>query len=422
MNNNQAWEKLFSKYDILSAVERNGYFTISADQIREYREPRLMTKFDHKINLPAMFSKNELAILPVTRGDYVISHFDAYHQLETDNGQLETFSPPENIQSLDYNNIFSEAVALSCAFAAGIIADFFDDDSIIPTVSGRMGTGAFDFSISNTKHGTLHSLSVSNAQIEIDAAYEGRSCLALFEAKREISTDFIIRQLYYPFRVWQNRITKPVRPVFFVYSNNIFSLYEYAFSDIHSYSSIRLIRHKNYSVQDTAITSQDIQSLLRSVRVIDEPSGIPFPQADTFERVINLCELLRDNPLTKQDITEQYAFNERQADYYANAGRYLGLIVKNSESLYSLSTSGRKILSMNWKNRQLALCELILSHIAFHESMTLYFSTGHLPEIRDVTEIITHSALQKPITGDTLSRRAGTLRSWLNWIASLITE
>ncbi|MBR0035611.1 MAG: hypothetical protein IJP54_08025, partial [Synergistaceae bacterium] len=87
-----------------------------------------------------------------------------------------------------------------------------------------------------------------------------------------------------------------------------------------------------------------------------------------------------------------------------------------------LSTSGRKILSMNWKNRQLALCELILSHRAFHESMTLYFSTGHLPETRDITDIITRSDLQKPITGDTLSRRAKTLRSWLNWITSLITE
>ena len=204
---------------------------ISADQIREYREPRLMTKFDHRINLPDTFASNDLAILPVTRGDYVISHFDAYHKLEADNVQIETFSPPDNIQSLDYNNIFSEAVALSCAFAAGIIMDFLDDDSIIPTVSGRMGTGAFDFSIPDTKNHTLHSVNVSNAQIEIDAAYEGRSCLALFEAKREISTDFITRQLYYPFRVWQNRITKPVRPVFFVYSNNIFSLYEYTFSD-----------------------------------------------------------------------------------------------------------------------------------------------------------------------------------------------
>ena len=138
--------------------------------------------------------------------------------------------------------------------------------------------------------------------------------------------------------------------------------------------------------------------------------------------MINLCELLLDNSLTKQDITEEYAFNERQADYYANAGRYLGLIDKHSTSIYSLSTLGRKILSMNWKNRQLALCELIMSHRVFHEAMTLYFSTGHLPEIRDITAIITRSDLQKPITGGTLPRRAKTLRSWINWIISLISE
>ena len=36
---------------------------------------------------------------------------------------------------------------------------------------------------------------------EINAAYEGRSCLAILEAKREISEDFITRQLYYPFRM-----------------------------------------------------------------------------------------------------------------------------------------------------------------------------------------------------------------------------
>ena len=311
---------------------------------------------------------------------------------------------------------------MSCALATGIIADFLGEEAVIPTVSGRMGTGSFDFSISDTKNNILRSVRVSNAQMEIDAAYEGRSCLAILEAKREISEDFIIRQLYYPFRVWQDRITRPVRPIFFVYSNNVFSLYEYAFSDINTYSSIALIQHKNYSVEDTAITSQDIQSILQNVVIVDEPSGIPFPQADIFERVINLCELLRDNPRTKQKITELYAFNERQADYYANAGRYLGLIDKHSTSLYSLSASGRKILPMSWKNKQLAICELILSHRVFHEAITLYFSTGRLPEIRDITAIITRSDLQKLITGDTLSRRSRTIRSWINWITSLISE
>lgn len=68
--NDRAWEQLFDKYHILDEISNNGSFTISAEQIKEFREPRLMTKFDHKVNLPKVFADNGLAILPITRGDY----------------------------------------------------------------------------------------------------------------------------------------------------------------------------------------------------------------------------------------------------------------------------------------------------------------------------------------------------------------
>ena len=422
MNNSEAWQELFRNYDILNQIEAKGRFEISADQIRKYREPRIMTKFDHKINLPVIFSKNELAILPVTRGDYVIAHFDAYHRLEQNAAKPIRASLPENIQSLDCNNIQSEAIALSCAYAAGIIADFLKDASVIPTISGRMGTGIFSFNIKGTQGKPLQPVKISNAQMEIDAAYEGHSCLAIFEAKRELSEDFIVRQIYYPFRVWKTRITKTIRPIFFTYSNNIFSLYEYTFDEPESYSSIRLVRHENYSIEDTDITTQDVMDILHRVRTTTEPEGIPFPQADTFERVINLCELLGKHELSKQNITEEYSFNERQADYYANAGRYLGLIDKNGKATYSISRTGRNILRMSWKNRQLALCECILSHKIFHATLILYFRTGQMPSINDITKIIQHSELSRPISGDTQHRRSKTIQSWLNWIVGLITE
>ena len=132
--------------------------------------------------------------------------------------------------------------------------------------------------------------------------------------------------------------------------------------------------------------------------------------------MINLCELLSNNDFSKQEITAEYDFNERQADYYANAGRYLGLVEKTAPARYALSTSGRQLFAMSWKNRQLSLCRLILSHRVFHETLELYFRTGTLP---DITSIIQRSC---SITGDTLTRRASTVRSWLNWITSLITD
>lgn len=64
---NTAWLKLFDKYNILQSIDKEGVFEISASQIKEFREPRLMTKFDHRSNLPEIFNQYDLSILPITR-------------------------------------------------------------------------------------------------------------------------------------------------------------------------------------------------------------------------------------------------------------------------------------------------------------------------------------------------------------------
>ena len=69
----------------------------------------------------------------------------------------------------------------------------------------------------------------------------------------------------------------------------------------------------------------DIQEILRDVTIEVEPN-LPFPQADKFERVINLCELLNEKILNKDEVTAKYDFDARQTDYYTSAARYLGLI------------------------------------------------------------------------------------------------
>lgn len=206
--NDRAWEALFEKYDILSRIRQEGKFMISAAQIKEYREPRLMAKFDHRINLPQIFSDHQLAILPVSRGDYVISHFDAYQTFPEPVPAVSRLSLPSGLQSLNANHIPSEAIAINCALASGMLADFLEEESLLPTVSGRMGSGQFDFQIQNCVTRTPVSVSVNNSQIEIDAAFEGAASLSLLEAKRDLSEDFLIRQLYYPFRTWSCRMTK----------------------------------------------------------------------------------------------------------------------------------------------------------------------------------------------------------------------
>lgn len=89
-----------------------------------------------------------------------------------------------------------------------------------------------------------------------------------------------------------------------------------------NYNSLRLVKQKNYMIS-TSINAEDIGHLVQSVRLVDEPQ-IAFPQADRMSRIVNLIELLSERGMTRQEITSKYAFDERQTNYYTDAGRYLG--------------------------------------------------------------------------------------------------
>lgn len=415
---------MFEHFRILEKVECQGRFIISADQIKEIgkREPRLMSKFDHSINLPKIFKENELAILPISRGEYVISKFNAYHSFEDNSAPIQKFELPDYLQSINEENIPSETMAINAALAAGILNDFFEDENLWPTMCGRMGSGDFSFHINNAS-GTDISVEVQNSQIEIDAAYEGVDYLSLIEAKRDLSDDFLVRQLYYPYRTCKVKgITKKVKPIFFVYSNGIFSLYEYAFENEHLYNSLNLKKCKRYSIESTDISIDDVTELLGKITIVDEPQ-IAFPQADSFERIVNLCELLNNQVYTREQVTINYAFDVRQTNYYTDAGRYLGLIKKvKSGGPYEITSEGRRILNLPYKKRQLAYFEKILQHKTFFETLRKSLEIGSVIEKGAVVEIMKESELYKIGSDWTFNRRASTVRSWINWIWSLIQK
>lgn len=422
--NKEAWQLLFDKYNILEEINQNGYFKITAKQINEFREARLMTKFDNSANLPELFKNNNLAILPITSNSYMIARFQTYKKFEEiEDEEIIKISFPEYIQSLDYNNITSEALAINCAYITQILEDFLDEEDLVPTISGKMGSGNFEFKISKNGTETEYiNVSVQNSRIEIDGGFEGINSLALVEAKNVISDDFMVRQLYYPYRLWKSKINKPVRPVYMVYSNGIFNVYEYKFENDKDYSSIKFVKSKKYSIEDTEIDIQDIQDVFNNINEFDEEPEIAFPQADSFERVINLCELLLDEPKTKNDITENYAFDERQTNYYTDAARYLRLVSKNRNDgniVFELTELGRKILTLRYKQRQLEFVKLILKHKAFYDYLSLYFENSDKPTTFDTIEIMKHCDLYNIESESTYKRRASTIRGWIEWILDL---
>ena len=126
----ETWEKLNKKYKIVETINSIGYYKISADEIKEFQEPRLAVKFDHSDDRPKLFMEHDLSILPITRGDYYISRIKAYHNFESISSDITYLRPPEHIKSLDITSINSESKALNMAYISGIIADFLNDKKL----------------------------------------------------------------------------------------------------------------------------------------------------------------------------------------------------------------------------------------------------------------------------------------------------
>ena len=86
----------------------------------------------------------------------------------------------------------------------------------------------------------------------MDAGYEGREQIVLIEAKNSSNSTEIIRQLYYPFRQWSENTTKRVVPVFFekriVNSEDLYYIWQYEFTDVDDYNSIRLVKSARYRI------------------------------------------------------------------------------------------------------------------------------------------------------------------------------
>jgi hypothetical protein len=423
--NDVAWEKLFAEHKILERIDTDGIFYIRSEEINRYREARLMAKFDHENNLPKIFRRNDITILPVSRGQYALGRFAAYYPFEdSDSVPVEYVNFPEVIESIQPGNISSEAVALNCAYSSGIIQDFLGEEMMFPTISGRMSSGDFSFNVRAANDFSNYQLDVSNSQVEIDAGYEGASKLALIEAKNSISKDFIIRQLYYPYALWTGRIYKEVCPVFLVYTNGIFHLYEYAFDDSAVYNSIRLVKQRKYCLEEQDISLDDIQTAINQTKYVDEPKEYPFPQADSFERIINLCELLYDNQsLSKDETTTTYDFTPRQTQYYTSAGAYLGFINKEQTPAgvtYFLTEQGRKLFGLKHKQRQLAFVRAIVCHEVFAKTLLLYLKKADLPSKEEVVDVMKSSRLNNIDSESTYRRRASTVLSWCNWVLGLI--
>lgn len=421
--NDNAWESLFETHHILDEINKNGVYKISAKVINTKREARLMTKFDHHIQLPKIFTQNHLTIQPDSRGTYVIGQFQSYENIPNNASvNIQELAFPQHIETLNPTNIYSEAASILCAYNSGIISDLFGQE-VSFTVSGRMSTGKFSYFINNSQQNTNCEINVDNSQCEIDGGFEGDDIFAIIEAKNQDVDDFLIRQLYYPYRLWKNKTTKQVIPVFLSYSNDVFSFYIYKFKDDNNYNSIELVEQKRYQIGSNDIELDDITNIIPYIKITPETKGVPFPQANVFPRVVDLLMQIHGvSPiLSKDDITINYAFNIRQAGYYADAARYLGLLQKSRDKeqgvFYSMTEKGHIIMAKTTKNRNLALVKCIIEKKIFNKTLQIYLNDGGQLNRQLVQEIMLNENLG--LNKTTIERRSSTVFGWINWIIEL---
>lgn len=417
--NQKAWTKINDELNFLKVLSKKVEFDITASQIKTIsnREPRLMAKFDHKVNRPKIFQNNNISLLPITGSSYKLLKFNSYQDIQyTESIESIKADFLQKYQSIDVNEIRSEDKAIIIANLSNIIQIFTEEVDLKLTNKGKFGTGKLNFKI-KTLSGQKE-ININGAGAELDAGFEGDKYYIL-EAKLGKVDDFNIRQLYYPFKYWMNKIKKEVVPIFFTFSDNMFSFWQFKFLDENDFNSITLVKHHNYYIDiDTKPILSHILDEICKKFLPGEVEKIPFPQADDFEKVINIIELVYAGINTKEDFADYFAFDNRQADYYYNAARYLDLVNKINNKII-LTKLGNEAAISTRNRRHTILIKSILSRKVFYDTYIKLIENDELDK-NEIIEIMKRNNILKNSTDNMFFRRAQTIISWCKWIYKVL--
>lgn len=416
--NDLAWEKVFSDLPVLAEVKKVGYFDITASDLKAAanREPRHLAKIDYESNRPSVFVENELNVLAISNSSYRIGSFNPFFKLPDWN--LESIKPVSlqpsaNLETLSTREISSENAVIYSAYSSSMIEHFCGEE-VVPTVSGRMRTSKFSFNVDSYAH-KAQLIEVNGAQIEIDAGFEGPESFNIFEVKNSISSSFNLRQVYYPYAMWKSVIKKPVRNIFLTHSNNYFDFYEIDFLTDLNLSSASLVKHVRYTLGTNVPNKSQFETALQELSFVS-PLGVPFPQADDFDRVIDIVALLIDGPKSKNDLAENYDFDPRQSDYYLNAAKYLGLVESLDDSTFGPSKLASVIYSKSAHEKNAFLMAILMNVPAVSSLNKIWVTDSAKPSLEKVVHILENLPDTSALAESTIKRRAQTVMSWTSWL------
>lgn len=384
----EAWNKIPLKGDLQ---------VISADEVRKLsgREPRLMMKFDHSVNLPPGLAGR--FILPLKNGLYAIIKGEGYHQPEWC-GEVEEFCRKTRFELKTTSTGISEMQHLDIAFNTGLLAHFLGEPVLYPTIRGRKRSPYFSFRVGE------HQLEAEGVQVEIDGGFEGRRSVTLVEAKIGECDDFHLRQLYYPVRFWSTHTRKTIRSVFFTYEpvEEVYRFREYCFDPVEVYQRPHLLKAKAYRI---------VEAPSASFQPVTRESKFPFPQADRLDKVALIPFLVSEGHRTPQQIGEMLEFTERQGRYYLDACKALGLVDQQGR----LTPEGSDYLTCTPELRYRLLCRSVFKLQVMKEILiNLLLSPTRSLRKEEVEQVVRQVTSLAPATA---TRRTRTVWSWLTWVS-----
>ena len=412
---NKAWEKIFNHFDLPTKIHDEGLAFVTAKEIKKIanREPRLMCKFDDRVSRSQILKANDVTILPIKNGEYALINGDGYQTLPSILESIQFFEWPfqKRLETLP-KEPRSESQVIDMAIATGLISHFLEDYDLTLTIRGRLRSAPFKFIFQGSTK--IHELSVDGVQVEVDAGFEGEK-IYLIEAKMGERDDFHIRQLYYPMRMWvEEGVTKEIVPLFITYANEIISISQYRFRDIHEYSSLELVKTVNYAFEPHPLDIT-LPEIIQNIKVLSkEPEDVPFPQADDIRKVRDTVDLISWGYDTRDQIAKFWGVDKRQGDYYANAGLYLGLVGKRDKH-WILTPKGEKFVHLPTTQRNKMLAEIIFQHPVFYKVQSEYFEKNQLSSKDEMVSYIKSNTSQN-LSQSTLIRRASTIIRWVKYI------
>lgn len=420
--NDSAWDRYFAATGALDEIERSGFCYVTADDLKSVanREPRLMAKIDTNAERPQIFKTKGINILPVQNGKYILfsdpnnrSYFFFDDILES--ATIEEFSSVVDLVSLDSfptTGLFSESQAIDYAFTASLLQHFFGCIRMHLCIRGRQYTDSFDLTLPQLNA----TVSVSRVQVEVDSGYETEDSIFLIEAKIGKRDDFNIRQLVYPYAHWKLKSKKKIRPIFLTYSNGKYVLTEFSVGN--DYGEIEVVANRAFTINDSNVAVVNVAELLATVEQQAEPLNVPFPQANDLDKIVDVTQFIsRDAiPTTKIDIAEFFEFDERQAEYYANAAAYLGF-VERTDHRFSLTSEGIEFIKLKMATqRSKALLRQMLKRPSLRACLMLL--VGRKLDLASVSDSEFAQTIQQwhGLAPATQLRRASTVRKWFRWL------